>query len=59
VVGAYAAAMKTYPIRLTRRLLLGVPAVVAAAAVTVGIRPAKAKAAAAAPECAADLLGGQ
>jgi hypothetical protein len=51
--------MNTYPNRLLRRTLLTVPAVVAAAAVTVGIRPAKAKAAAAPPECLADLLGGQ
>lgn len=51
--------MKTYPNRLPRRLMLSLPAVVAAAAVAVGIRPAKAKAASAAPECAADLLGGQ
>ncbi|HZM75888.1 MAG TPA: hypothetical protein VFC19_09190 [Candidatus Limnocylindrales bacterium] len=50
--------MRTYPIRLPRRLLLSLPAVVAAA-VTVGVRPAKAKAEAAPPECAADLLGGQ
>lgn len=56
---AYAAAMKTYPIRLPRRLLLSLPAVVAAAAVTVGIRPPRAKAEAAPPECLADLLGGQ
>lgn len=56
---AYAAAMKTYPTRLPRRLLLSVPAIVAAAAVTVGLRPAKAKAEAAPPECLADLIGGQ
>ena len=60
---AYAAAMKTYPIRLSRRLLLSVPAAIAAAAVTVGIRPAKANAQAEAqatqPECLADLMGGQ
>jgi hypothetical protein len=51
--------MRTYPIRLSRRLLLSVPAAIAAAAVTVGIRPAKAKAQAAPPECLADLMGGQ
>jgi len=51
--------MKTYPNRLPRRLLISLPAVVAAAAVTVGLRPAKAKAAAAEPECVADLIGGQ
>jgi len=51
--------MKTYPFRLPRRLLISLPAVVAAAAVTVGIRPARAKANAAPPECLADLNGGQ
>jgi hypothetical protein len=50
--------MNTYPNRLPRRILLSLPVVLAAAAVTVGIRPAKAKAAAP-PECLADLMGGQ
>lgn len=51
--------MKTYPNRMPRRLLLSLPAIVAAAAVTIGLRPAKAKADAAPPECLADLNGGQ
>ncbi|MEW2381390.1 hypothetical protein AB0873_04765 [Micromonospora sp. NPDC047707] len=45
------------PVRLRRRGLLGVPALVAAAAVAVAARPAPAVAATAAPkECLADLL---
>ncbi|MER7457579.1 hypothetical protein [Micromonospora sp. NPDC126480] len=46
------------PVRLRRRGLLGVPALVAAAAVAVAARPAPAAAAPAAssPECLADLL---
>lgn len=47
----------SYPNRLPRRLLLSIPAVAAAAA-TIGLRPAQAKAQTTAPECAADLLGG-
>lgn len=46
------------PARLTRRLLLGVPALVAAAAAAVVTRPARASARPKVFECAADLLRG-
>ncbi|MFC0508313.1 hypothetical protein [Micromonospora costi] len=50
-------------VRLRRRGLLGVPALVAAALTAAAVRPAPAAAAPAAPaarepECLADLLGG-
>ncbi|MER7889356.1 hypothetical protein AB0C04_27160 [Micromonospora sp. NPDC048909] len=44
-------------VRLRRRGLLGIPALVAAALTAVAVRPAPA-AAAPKPECLADLLGG-
>ncbi|NJP32104.1 hypothetical protein [Micromonospora thermarum] len=44
------------PVRLRRRGLLGVPALVAAAAVAVAARPAPAVAAPKKLECLADLL---
>ncbi len=46
------------PVRLSRRLLLGVPALVVAAATAVVARPAKATAKPKVFECAADLLQG-